>query len=76
MLSRRSRIWRRIDKAAKIGAPRVDVKRHEVARNSIPHHETSRTPDAIYNAWEVYLSHREEARPWHPSQGTPPTEGR
>jgi len=46
-------------KTSKKGAPRSGLVRHEVARNSIPHHETSKTwrsieplANSIEDRWE------------------------
>ena len=39
-------------KTSKKGAPRDGLVRHEVARNSIPHHEMSKTHETIEDRWE------------------------
>ena len=40
-------------KTSKKGAPRDGLVRHEVARNSITHHETSKTlANSIEDRWE------------------------
>ena len=44
---KRMRTWRKIDKMAKKGVPRLDVKRHEVARIGIPLSNTSTTVGSI-----------------------------